>query len=447
MNYQNISNYLDSQKNNIVRDIVNIVKIPSVSKNSHEVANSLNFILELAKEMGLETRSVLDGQVGIVEIGEGDETIGILAHVDVVPTGDISLWQEDPFNPVIKNGEIWGRGTLDDKGPAIAALYAIKAVEQLGIPFKKKIQLILGTQEEVEWVDMDAYVKEFTLPDYGFTPDGEFPLCNIEKGFADIRIKIPIGDSINGDLTIKSINGGVMVNTIPDKCSAVLEHKSNEITISTMGKAAHSSIPQNGVNAIVNMCMFLDTLPTIDNGLKRAVKLITEKFTDSNCREIGMYSPDEFYNGEYIHRNTAAVTMIYTCHDSVIICFNIRHAYGTNDLKIKNVFEEIANSVGGKIIHYVCKPPVYISKDRPFMKVFADVYDDISGFKNEFSLSYGGSYAKAIPNIVPWGPIFPGELDTCHEENERVSIESILKMSKIYAEALRRMAFSVKSFK
>lgn len=447
MSYQNISNYLDSQKDNIVCNIINFVKIPSVSSNSPEVANSLDFILKLAKEMGLKAQKVLDGQIGIVEVGEGNETIGILAHVDVVPAGDISLWKEDPFNPVVKNGEIWGRGTLDDKGPAIAALYAIKAVEQLGIPFKKKIQLILGTQEEVEWVDMDAYVKDFPLPDYGFTPDGEFPLCNIEKGFADVRIEIPIEKSMNGEIIIKSINGGVIPNIIPDKCVAVLENKTNEITLTTTGKATHSSIPENGVNAIVSMCTFLDTLPAVNNGLKKAVKLIAEKFADSNCKEIGMHSTDEYFNGEYIHRNTAAITMMHTYNNSVLICFNIRHAYGTSDQKIKDVFTNIAGCVGGKIVHCVCKPPVYISKDRPFMKIFADVYDDISGYKNEFSLAYGGSYAKAMPNIVSWGPLFPGELDTCHEENERISIENILKMSKIYAESLYRMAFSDEKFK
>ncbi|HQC81868.1 MAG TPA: M20/M25/M40 family metallo-hydrolase, partial [Bacillota bacterium] len=180
MDRQRLMKYLDDNQERMIDDLYDFVRIPSVSDDFVQVRRALDFALELGRKLGFKAEPVLGGQVGVIEEGEGPETLGILSHVDVVPPGDLTIWKTPPFEPTIQNDALYGRGTLDDKGAIIASLYAMKAVKELGIPFKKKVQLILGTQEEVEWTDMQAYVQNFPLPDYGFTPDGEFPICNIE---------------------------------------------------------------------------------------------------------------------------------------------------------------------------------------------------------------------------------------------------------------------------
>lgn len=442
-----ITEYIDSQKDMIIKDLMELVKIESVSENIEEVKKALHFVLDLGRKMGFKATVVLNDQVGVVELGEGTETLGILTHVDVVPPGDLDSWHTPPFDPVVKDGYIWGRGTLDDKGPIISCLYAMKAVKNLGRPLKKKVQLIIGTQEEVEWTDINAYVKEFPLPDYGFTPDGEFPICNIEKGMADIEITIPVSEKNDGDLIIKSINGGRATNVVPDECLVELILNGHPIKLKAYGTSAHSCMPEKGDNAIINMCKIIGNLSNSDSGIAKVARLIVEKFQDIYCSNIGLYSEDEYYNGDFIHRNTVSPTLIRTEGNRIHININVRFNFLTKEADIEKAFEKLAEEMGGEISKKKFLPAIYVDKDKPFIRAFAEAYEKVTGFKNEFSLEYGGTYAKAMPNIVSWGPIFPGEEDTCHQENERINIDNLILMTKIFAEAIGNIVFSEENFK
>lgn len=444
---KSITEYIDSQKDMIIKDLQEVVKIKSISEDIEEVKKALHFILDLARKMGFKSKAVLNDQVGVIELGEGTETLGILTHVDVVPPGDLDSWQTSPFDPVVKDGYIWGRGTLDDKGAIISSLYAMNAIKNFGKPLKKKVQLIIGTQEEVEWTDMNAYVKEFPLPDYGFTPDGEFPICNIEKGMADIEITIPVFMDKHEGLIIKSINGGSATNVVPDECITELIFNGKLMKIKAYGTSAHSCMPEKGDNAIINMCKVIKNLKTLDNDIARIAKLIVEKFEDIYCSKIGLYSENEYFNGEFIHRNTISPTLISTEDNKVRININVRYTYGTQEEDIEGAFKKIAEEMGGEITSKKFLPAIYVDKERPFIKAFAKAYEKITRLKNEFSLEYGGTYAKAMPNIVSWGPIFPGEEDTCHKENEKISIDSLITMTKIFAEAISNIVFVEESFK
>ena len=283
-----MKSWLEENRGRMLDDLCRFVEIPSVSADRENVGRALKFILELGTSMGFRAEALLDGQVGLIEAGDGDEVLGILAHVDVVDAGDLSAWRTDPFQPVIRDGSLYGRGTLDDKGAIIASLYAMKAAAEHGGPFRKKVRLILGTQEEVDWTDMRAYVKQYPLPDYGFTPDGEFPICNIEKGGVDADLVFPIGDAegcaekaarTSGRtaevasaaagtdrsdparerpgcrLRLVSVNAGTAQNIVPGSCTAVLEETGTGIRreLRAVGKAVHSCQPEKGENAIFLM--------------------------------------------------------------------------------------------------------------------------------------------------------------------------------------------------
>lgn len=450
---EKIKRYFDEHEREIISDLKGLVDIPSVSSDKENVDRALDYVLALAKRMGFEAVSVLDHQVGLIEIGQGEETVGILSHVDVVPPEKPESWLSPPFEMEERDGNLWGRGTMDDKGAIIACLYAMKCVADGGEPLQKKIQMILGTQEEVEWSDMERYVKNYPLPDYGFTPDGEFPLCNIEKGCMDVELHFDLGsESLKDGWYIKALEAGQASNAVPGSCSCRMARYEDgrEVetrTLTAGGKAVHSCQPEKGENAIFNMAGLVAETEHGDNQLSRILVMLKEKFASLYGKELGLYSKSETYHGEFVHRNVFAPTTIRTKGNQLLVNVNVRFAYGTAEEEIIEALAHLAKDYGGTIKVASSMPAVYVSKDRPFMKAFGEAYEEGSGRKHQFVLAYGGSYAKAMPNIVSWGPIFPGDEDTCHEDNEHISVKSLLDNGRVFAIALNKVALSKKSFK
>lgn len=453
MNVEEVKQYMENHQEKIVADLAGFIEIPSVSSHKEEVDRALDYVLDLATRMGFTAKAVCDHQVGVIEVGDGDETVGILSHVDVVPAGDLESWERDPYMLVVENDRLYGRGTMDDKGAIIVCLHAMKAVVDSGKPLHKKIQMILGTQEEVEWVDMNRYVKEYPLPDYGFTPDGEFPLCNIEKGGLDIPMLFTVDGQPQGDgWYLTNVDAGTVANAVPGECFAqITRFREGDAVetkeLRTTGKAVHSCQPEKGDNAIFQMAKMLEALQLKDNDLLRLLNMTDEKFSSLYGKEVGLYSDSDIYNGEFVHRNVFAPTLFKVEGDEVLIHLNIRFAYGTDSGKIVEAIEKLARSYGGRTGDVTCLPAVYVSKDRPFMGEFGKAYEEGCGRKHEFVLAYGGSYAKAMPNIVSWGPIFPDDEDTCHEDNEYITMKSLMDNGKIFAIALSRVVLSEKHFK
>lgn len=442
---QRIRSFLEENEKNMQDDLKAFIAIPSVSSDHENVVQALRFILKLAETYGFEARSVLEDQVGVIEMGSGDETLGILTHVDVVPPGDMEDWDTDPFTAEIKDGRMYGRGTIDDKGMVIASLYAMRAVKELGLPLTKKVQLIMGTQEEVSWTDMDAYVKAYPLPDYGFTPDGEYPICNIEKGTVDQTMEFDITDTEEPEgLYLKGLDIGIANNVVPGKAKAQLSDGSE---ITAVGKAVHSCQPERGDNAMFILTDQLKEMELEPNKLLSLLEAVREDMSDPFGSKVGLYSENEYYMGEFVHRNAFAPTIFKTKDGKATINVNVRFPYGEDSKRIQDNFENWAKAHGGHTVKVNDLPAVFVSRERPFLKVFAEAYEDVSPFKNEFTLAYGGSYAKAMPNVVSWAPLFPGEEDTCHEPNEYIDLANMLMSAEIFASSIEKIALSEESFK
>ncbi len=458
MDVEKIRSWMDVHRRAMIADLARYVAIPSISSDREEVKHALAYILQLAESMGFTAKSLLDDRIGLIELepdthspGGGQETIGILSHVDVVPPGDLAGWDTSPFVLTEKDGRLYGRGALDDKGAAIASLYAMKCLKDCGEPIYKKTQLILGTQEEVEWSDMDAYVAGYPLPDYGFTPDGAFPICNIEKGGLDVVMEFPLDEGGDG-WHLTSLDAGMASNAVPGKCQAELTHFADgkaveQRQIETIGRSVHSCQPEFGENALFLMADRLAGEGLKENRLLRLLYHLRDSFSDLTGGAIGLCSESEHYNGEFVHRNVFSPTLARTLENRLTVNVNIRFPYGTDANQLTGTLGDLAKQWGGRVTDTVLMPAVYVSKDRPFLQAFAQGYEDGCGLKNEFILEYGGTYAKAIPNVVSWGPIFPGEEDTCHADNEYMTVDSLLACGRIFASALSRIVLSPDSFK
>ncbi|WP_291565073.1 MULTISPECIES: Sapep family Mn(2+)-dependent dipeptidase [unclassified Clostridium] len=465
MEINKIHNFLEENRENIINHTKDLVEIPSVSQNIDKVKEALRLAIDKASNMGFKAYTVLNDSIGIIEMGEGKETIGILAHIDVVPADDLEDWKTKPFEMVEKDGVLFGRGVLDDKGPIISALYAMDAIRKLNMPIKKKVQLIIGTQEEVEWTDMNEYVKKYPLPDYGFTPDGQFPICNKEKGYADISFKFEgkCEDSID-NFKILDLQSGNATNSVPVVAKATLkgnleelqaiveayikENKDEKISlkldgeniiVTAQGIACHSAYPQQGVNPIIMIGKFLNTLNLTNNAGAKLVKFIAEFCYDYFGEGLGLYSESEYLDGEYMHRNILSPTVVKGGNDIYDINLNMRPVYGTTVEGLKETLNKVCESANCTFEIEDFLAPIFVSKEKPFLKIMEDTYNELSGLKNEFTLGHGTSYAKAMPNTVAWGPVFYDEDECCHIANEYMSVEKLLKATEIYAVALARM--------
>ena len=449
--------YIDQHQSEMLDALEKFIAIPSISHQRSEVKKALNYALSLGNNLGFTTESLFDHEIGLIEMGQGEETLGILSHVDVVEPGDSSKWNTPPFQQTRIDNKLFGRGTLDDKGAIIAVLFAMKAVAQLDLPLHKKARLILGTREEIEWSDMEKYVQERSLPDYGFTPDGSFPICNIEKGGMDLELIIPILTSTashNGTAlpALVGVNSGSAVNVVPGQCKAFLsDEKGEETVLETQGKSVHSCQPEKGINALVLMGKEIHNLRVAGkiapNNGSDFLEMLGDRFDSVYGEKLGLYSNSEYYQGAFVHRNAMSPTLANTKDGNLHVNFNVRFPFGADENKILRTFEELAHEFQGSpgAVHQM--PAVYVEEGKPFLTAFAQAYEETTGLPNEFTLEYGGTYAKAIPNVVSWGPIFPGEEDTCHEENEYISMDSLIMNAKIFALAIAKILCAPESYR
>lgn len=470
--YVKMKSWLEQNKESMISDTLQMLKINSESYDRAEVDKSLKEVLAIAQRMGFKTEIRANGEVGVVFLGEGSETLGILAHVDVVPFGDIDSWTHSPYGEQVDD-KIYGRGIIDNKGMVIASLYAMAAVKAMNMPIYKKVELIIGTREEIVWDDLDLYKEEgHPMPDYGFTPDGEFPIMNREKGNCEILLTFK-GEPCPGDFEILDIKSGEAVNSVPDKAyvkikgdSCIVKNKvvefnkayaeeklsveqinADEIMVVATGKAAHSSLPQHGENAMTILCVFLWGLDINSTAVKGLVKFVKDNFNNNFYGDLlGLPRHQEELNGEELGRTTVVPSMTYL-DEGIHLYLSIRSVYGTTRDEIIDTFNKLGQKYSFTYSMNEYLAPLYVSKDHKFIKILAEVYEKVTKEKADFILAGGTTYAKALPNSVAFGPVFPGDIDRAHQKDEFVTIDSFMKATEIYTLAVAEVILNKESLK
>lgn len=405
-----------------------LVAIPSVTgapaepgmpygKNVHD---TLEKALELCGELGFRTKKVGEF-LGYAEIGQGEELMGILAHLDVVPPGN--GWDHDPFGGEIADGKIYGRGVVDDKGPAVAAMYAMKEVLDTGKPLNKRVRLIFGCQEEEgDWDDMEYYKAHEEIPSFGFTPDADFPATYGEKG---ILVAVVSMDAMASGFW--EITGGKAANMVADHAKAVL---SDGTILEEHGKSAHGSMPEEGENAITKLmeqaaeknCPF--------------AKFYMDKIGWSlDGSKFGVDLCDEASGGL-----TFSVGKIDMEDGKVVMKVDIRCpvTYGPED--ILQPMRTAAAKQGLTVDMEMWKKPVYMDKHGPVIEKLMEAYREVTGDDTPATVMGGGTYARAMDNVVAFGPVFPGRECTEHKPNECIHLEDLEKAKNIYKLAIEKLA-------
>lgn len=441
---EKINSIIEKNFDSMIPELQKIIAVPSVSSKGSgdmpygpECCRVLRMFLDMAEDEGFYTNN-FENYAGTVEYNEKPVKLGVLCHLDVVPVTEKD-WTYPPFGGVVDNGRIYGRGAVDDKGPAMAVLFAMKALKKAGIDLKHNVRFIVGCDEENGSTDMEYYLSREKMPPLVFTPDGDYPVINIEKGMLRLRLRKNIAFS-----HILKIKGGTVPNAVPSDAYAIVKSISkfpdNEnITISEegenyrvayKGKAAHASTPESGINAVTGLVKYLCELP-LDEDERSVFETVKTAFIhgDFSGKGCGINMSDE---------KSGALTQVLSTasYKGNTLEFSVDLRYPVSGNK-DDIISKIEKSAVGFELHAdIASLPHCVDEDSEFIQTLLSVYEKETGLEGYCKAIGGGTYVHDIEGGVAFGAEFPGEENNMHGNDEHITLESLKLNTKIIANAI-----------
>ncbi|MDD2190061.1 MAG: dipeptidase PepV [Eubacteriales bacterium] len=476
-------NYLDLIENyreDMIKTLQELIAIRSVASEpdgdapfGRGIQDSFEYMLKKAKEEGFDTENI-DNYGGHIEFGgyllneEGEvietneEIMGILGHLDVVPEG--KDWDYEPYGGQLVEDRIYGRGAIDNKGPTVAVFYAMKALKDARVVPQKKVRLILGLDEETGWRGMDYYLKHTKLPDFGFAPDGDFPAIHGEMGILifDLAKKINKSPANTKGVVLRNMTGGNAANMVADHARAVINADSYDdikaklaefrkatgyqiiskgfgksLEITAQGISSHGARPEAGLNAISILMKFLGGLNFENEDVNEFINFYNEHIGfELSGDSLGCGLEDK-PSGKLILN----VGMGKIDEGSASLTINIRYPVTINEEQVYDSILPVINKFNLGIVKKNHHDPIYMPKDDKMICTLMDVYKKHTGDMDcEPKVIGGGTYARAVKNAVAFGAKFPGEPELAHQKNEYITVTSLIKSAKIFADAIFELA-------
>lgn len=459
---------VEKRKDQLIQDTQDFLRIKSVldEENGTPTApfgagidEALNYLLDKGSEDGFTSKN-LDGYAGHLEMGSGEELIGVLCHIDVVPEGD--GWSSDPYGAEIRDGKIIARGSLDDKGPTMAAYYAMKMIKELNLPLSKRVRMIIGTDEESDWRCVEHYFKHEEMPTMGFAPDADFPIIYAEKGIVGFDLVQKSNIPAAGELHLVSFSSGRRYNMVPDFAEAKLEGKGsllemvNEfqefldknsligrgicdedtVIFQLEGVSAHGMEPDHGKNAGLYLATFLQDY-SLDDKAKHYLSIVNEYFVgDSRGRSLGVAYSDDITGDLTINVGKLS----YSATEGGRLGLNLRYPV-TNDMDgTKKKLEDVCDKIGFELVNYSNSAPHHVDKNHPLIQTLQKVYEEQTGEEATLVSIGGGTYARSLEAGVAFGPLFPGRPDVAHQKDEYFLVDDLVKATAIYAQAIYELS-------
>lgn len=468
---KDVNNKIAESKTEMLASLSNLISIPSVAIEAggskpfgDKVQEAFEYMLKLAEDEGFEVYNA-DNFGGHIDFkGTEDGIVGIVGHLDVVPEGD--GWDFEPYGGVISDGKLYGRGAIDDKGPVMASFYGMKALKECGYKPKRTIRLILGLDEETNWNGMNYYLEHVdSLPDFGFTPDGDFPAIHGEKGILVFDIAKRFNDSAVKGLELSSVKGGTAANAVADFARAVLYDSSGagydrvkeqaaafrmekgckinckgigkSLEITVHGVSAHGAKPDKGINAISIIMEFLGRLNFANEDTNDFIGFFNDCIGyDFHGERIGCDFEDE-PSGKLILN----VGMIAMDKKTVQLTINIRYPVTMDDEQVYEGIMTVLDRYELGVVKGSQQDPIYIPADDPLIETLMEIYRRHTGdYDGQPLVIGGGTYARAMENTVAFGAMFPEDPDLCHQRNEYITVDNMVKLAEIYAEAAYRLS-------
>lgn len=453
MKYEALNKKILEMQDEIIEAIQKNMRIESVRGEAEPDAPygpgpkaALVDVLELGERLGFKTGNA-DNRIGWLEYGEGEEMVGVLGHVDVVPAG--GGWKYPPYAAEIHDGVLWGRGCLDDKGPLIGAIYALKAIRDLELPIDRRIRILFGADEECGSSCAEYYVENgYEMPTIGFTPDGQFPAIFYEKGISHVTVGKE-GGIEKGNIDVEYLGGGLAPNSVTPSCKMIVNGDLNvaevegvtvtkedgKTVIEAEGLSAHGSTPELGVNAAIKL---LEAVKDNDFGGD------FQKYYDMLMGRIGKETNGESLGIKYEDEETGITTVnvgiVEFTADRMSFTLDIRYPKNGKAEVIDPTVEKVAAEYGMTFLKHSNLKSVYVPKDSELVQKLVKVYAEETGETGEPIAIGGGTYAKEFPNMVAFGPTFPGDPDVIHQPNECVAIDKLMRSIQITGAAIYELA-------
>ncbi len=459
---EKVNAWLDAHQAELLNDIADFCAIPSVKgeaepgmpfgKGPYE---SLRFGADLCARYGFAVKNY-DNYVAAADLDQRlPRSLDILAHTDVVPAGE-GWTVTEPFKVIEKDGRLYGRGTSDDKGPLVCSLYAMRAIKECGIPLKKGVRLIMGADEECGSEDIAYYYKQEPEAEMTFSPDGEFPLINIEKG----QFRGTLSKHFDEDTALPrvlSLEAGVALNAVPQKavlrfegldlesdavkaaiaetetaCAVKCEQSgANELIV--WGTSAHASTPETGKNAGLAAVLLLTKLPLHASALMAQLQKLTSLFaygvTDGSGLNIKMADEES-------HDLTCTLDMYHIDPTYMEFSFDARTPVMATKENCQDQAQAAAEAAGFDFSTPGMIEPHRVAGDSDFVKTLLKAYEDVTGLKGECLAIGGGTYVHHIENGVAFGAVLPGIDTRMHGADEFFDIDNIMLAAKVYAKAI-----------
>lgn len=454
-----LQDWLRAHEQELLDDTIKMLQIPSLESEPQSNApygpenrRALDLALQLAEKYGMQTRE-LEGHIGWGEIGTGERLVMSLGHLDVVPVGP--GWKHEPFGAEIDEGYIYARGSTDDKGPTMASFYAVRAIRECFPSIPARIRQVFGCNEESGFGCVHRYMETEEAPTFGVAPDSGWPLYHAEKGIANLLITLPLRPGT--ELELISIQGGQRPNIVIDVCDASVRVSASArkpvdeklgdswdknlsfswdgdvLKVHATGKACHGSMPFGGDNAAIRVLRFLHEISPLS-----CAKYYEELFLTTHISGpgIGIHG-----NDEVSHDLTNNLGIIGVADGHVEMTFNVRYPTTWKGEKLKEMCETYLAALesGFKLKSFGDSPSLYFPLDHPLVRTVCEVYKEETGESRKPGVMGGGTYARAIPNTVSIGTGWEGD-GNAHETDERLKVEHLFRMSRIYAHILYRLA-------
>ncbi len=446
----------------MVKDIAYLVEVPSIRDLStasqgapfgKDIRTVFDRFAEIAERKNFHVED-FEGYAMHVEEGEGEEIVGILGHLDVVPVYDEDMWSSNPFTLSERDGHLYGRGVNDDKGPVIGCLYAMMILREMGVKFKRKVRLILGGAEETTWECMNHYFKMNPQPVAAFSPDGNFPIVNGEKGILYYSLKKnyeTINDRKYNLIKVTSIEeNGFICNYVKavfetlDKegLKNLLSNHSNlyeedgKIIVEYRGERALSRNPDRAYNSVFKFAKDLENISSLNSKGICFEHILNKYFTDGIYGEkVGLYVKDE-----EMGTSTCSIMNINYDEEGFTINFDYRYPKGISKESILNKFNKIADLEKVDISIFKDMNLLYVSPNHELIKELGRSYKEVFEEEPQLLSKGAASYARVLENGVAFGPTIEGDKPNSHEADENIRIETLFKAIEVYLYAIYNLA-------